>query len=149
MALHIVHAQEVRAPAVAVERGGDRGGHPVRGDLAAGERAQEALARDAQQQRAESRKARQRAQQREVVRERLAEADAGIERDALRGHARRDRGLGALGEERLDLGHDVVVARVVLHRARLAEHVHEAEVGARLGDHRRHLAGLRAARSRH
>ena len=80
---HVVHAQEVGAAAVAVERGRNRGGHAVGGDLAAGERAQEALARDAEQQRAEPRQARQRAQQREVVRERLAEADAGVERDAL------------------------------------------------------------------
>ena len=36
----------------------------------------------------------------------------------------------SLLEERLHLGDDVVVARVVLHGARLAEHVHEAAIGA-------------------
>ena len=40
---------------------------------------------------------------------------------------------GALLEERLDLGDDVVVARVDLHRLRVAEHVHEAAVAAVLG----------------
>ena len=57
-----------------------------------------------------------------------------------RGDARGHGDLGALGQERLDLGHDVVVARVVLHRARLAEHVHEAEVGAGAGHDRGHRA---------
>jgi hypothetical protein len=33
----------------------------------------------------------------------------------------------------------VAVARVVLHGARLAEHVHQAALAARLGDHGRHL----------
>ena len=41
-----------------------------------------------------------------------------------------DRERESLLEERLHLGHDVVVARVVLHGARLAEHVHETAVGA-------------------
>ena len=36
-------------------------------------------------------------------------------------------------EERLHVGDDVVVARVVLHGARLAEHVHQAAVGAGVG----------------
>ena len=46
----------------------------------------------------------------------------------------RDRELGALLEEGADVVDDVVVARVVLHRARLAEHVHEAAVAAAIGD---------------
>ena len=37
-------------------------------------------------------------------------------------------------EERLDVGDDVVVARIALHRARLAEHVHQAAVDAAVGD---------------
>ena len=101
-----------------------------------------------EQQRAEPREARQRAQQREVVRERLAEADARVERDALARNAGRHGRLGALGQEALDLGDDVVVARIVLHRARLAEHVHQAQVGARAGDDRGHARDRRAAPSR-
>jgi hypothetical protein len=100
----------------------------------AAERAQEALARDAHQQRAEPRQARERAQQREVVRERLAEADPRVELDPLLGHAGADRRLHPLGQERLDLRHHVLVARVGLHRARLAEHVHQAAVEAAVGD---------------
>ena len=57
-------------------------------------------------------------------------------------------GLGALGQEALDLGDDVVVARIVLHRARLAEHVHQAQVGAGVGHDLGHRADRRAAPSR-
>ena len=41
-----------------------------------------------------------------------------------------DRERGALLQEGADVVDDVVVARVVLHRARLAQHVHEAAVAA-------------------
>ena len=37
-------------------------------------------------------------------------------------------------EEGGDLGRDVVVARILLHRPRLAQHVHQADVRARVGD---------------
>ena len=70
----------------------------------------------------------------EVVLHGLAEADAGVEADALLVDPGVRRGLEPLLEERLHLGDDVVVARVVLHRPRLAEHVHEAEAGVRVGD---------------
>ena len=39
------------------------------------------------------------------------------------------RGFDALAEELVHLRHDVVVARVVLHRLRLAEHVHQHDPG--------------------
>jgi hypothetical protein len=42
-------------------------------------------------------------------------------------------------EERDHLGDDVVIARVVLHRPRFAEHVHEAEVSVAVGDHPGHI----------
>ena len=74
------------------------------------------------------------AQQLEVVLDRLAEADPGVELDALLGHALGDRERHPVLEERLHVGDDVVVARVVLHRARLAEHVHQAAVRAALRD---------------
>ncbi len=59
----------------------------------------------------------------------------------------RDGERQPLFEERPDVGHDVVVARIVLHRSRLAEHVHEAKVGTRLGDDLRQLRV--AAQRRH
>ena len=79
------------------------------------------------------------AQQLDVVLDGLAEADAGIEADALLGDPRRDGEREPLLEERPDLRHDVVVARILLHRSRLAEHVHEADVCTRLGDDLRQL----------
>ena len=84
---------------------------------------------------ARSRPARQPAHELEVVLDRLPEADAGVEADELLADPRRDREREPLLEERLHLGDDVVVDRVGLHRARLAAHVHQAEVGARVGDH--------------
>ena len=72
----------------------------------------------------------------DVVLDRLAEADAGIEADrAPRGIPGRHGEREPLLEKRLDLGHDVVVDRIRLHRPRLATHVHQADVGARVGDH--------------
>ena len=47
-----------------------------------------------------------------------------------------------------DLLDDVVVARVVLHRERRAEHVHQAEVGAASGDHARRARDRPGAPSR-
>jgi hypothetical protein len=40
-----------------------------------------------------------------------------------------------LQKEGLDVSHHVVVAGIVLHRSRIAEHVHQAAVDACLGDH--------------
>ena len=61
------------------------------------------------------------AQQLEVVLDGLAEADPRVEQDPLaRRCPRATANAQALLEERLDLVDDVVVARVVLHRARLA-----------------------------
>ena len=75
----------------------------------------------------------QAAQELEVVLERLAEADARVDHDALLAHALADRELDALLEEGADVVDDVVVAGVVLHGARLAEHVHQAAVAAAIG----------------
>ena len=117
---------------------GDRPGHAL-GRAAAGDPAQEALARGADDDRpAELDDLVQAGEQLEVVVDGLAEADAGIEPDSLARDAVRDRMLEALGEKRADVGDDVAVARIALHRARLAEHVHEADVAAALGDERRH-----------
>jgi hypothetical protein len=42
-------------------------------------------------------------------------------------------------QERADLGDDVVIRGLDLHRARLALHVHQAQVGARPGDRLGHV----------
>ena len=84
----------------------------------------------------------------EVLRRRLAEAEAGVEADVLLGDALRDREREPLLEERGDLRRDVVVARVGLHRPRLALHVHQADVRARRRRRRRRGPGRRGARSR-
>ena len=60
----------------------------------------------------------------------FAEADAGIEADALAVDAGGGQGVAALAEEGVDLVHDVVVERVVLHRLRIALHVHCANACA-------------------
>ena len=78
-------------------------------------------------------------QQLEVVLEGLAEADSGVEPDPLLGDPGGDRRLGPLGEEGADLVDDVVVDGVALHRPRVAEHVHEDQAGAALGDQRADL----------
>ena len=50
------------------------------------------------------------------------------------GDARRDREGEPLLEKTLHVRHHVVIRGVDLHRARLALHVHEAEIAARVGD---------------
>ena len=71
--------------------------------------------------------------------DRLAEADAGIEADPLLRDPRRDREREPLLEEGRDLGGDIVVARLRLHRPRLALHVHETEIRAGVRDDAREL----------
>ena len=72
-------------------------------------------------------------QQRQVVGRRLAEADARVDPDL--GHARRQRLPGPLEHEAVHLGHDVVVAGVVLHGAGLALHVHGHPARTGVGRH--------------
>ena len=94
-------------------------------------RAEEALARGADHDRAAQRQQLvQTAQQLEVVRDGLAEADARVEQHAPLAHALAHGERQALLEERLDLVDHVVIARVLLHRARLAAHVHQAALRA-------------------
>ena len=75
------------------------------------------------------------ADQREVLVGGLAEADPGIEADVLLGDPRCHRDRQPILEKPRHLADDVVVARLDLHRARLALHVHEADVRAGIGDH--------------
>ena len=107
--------------------------------------AEHALARHPDQHRApQLGEPRHAGQQGEVVLQRLAEADAGVEDDPLLGDPGIDGSLQARGQVVPHLRHDVLVRRVLLHRARVAAHVHEADVGAALG-HQRQQARVEPA----
>jgi len=73
-------------------------------------------------------------EQREVVLRRLAEPDSGIDAQRVRSDARGTCRFESFDEKIADIVDDVVVARIVLHRARFALHVHRDETGARLTD---------------
>ena len=78
---HVVDPEDARAALVREHVGGDRRGDPVV-DVAAGDRAEERLARGADHERAADRdELVEPPQQLEVVLDRLAEADPGIEHD--------------------------------------------------------------------
>ena len=79
----------------------------------------------------------------DVVRQCLAEANAGVEHDALGRHTQRLQPRDSLRQELADLGHHVGIGRRLLHRGRLATHVHQAQAGARKG--RQHRFGALAA----
>src|SRR3546814_7471715 len=70
--------------------------------------------------------------QREIVVAVLAEAEARIDHEALLFDARHLRGEDALGQEAVHVGDDVVVARGVLHRTRLAEQIGRASCRERV-----------------
>ena len=65
--------------------------------------------------------------------QRLAESEAGIDQDLLLVDAAELAGEDAIGEEALDLADHIVVTRVLLHRPRLALHVHQADGGTGFG----------------
>ena len=75
----------------------------------------------------------------------LAEADAGVDADRLFADPLRNGERQPLVEKPDDVGDDVVVARVGLHRPRLALHVHQADVDAGLRD-RAHQLGVAVQR---
>ncbi len=75
------------------------------------------------------------ADEEQVVLDRLAEPDAGVEHDLLLLTPRAHREGQALFEKRPHLVDDVLVVRVLLHGARLALHVHEAQGAAAPGGH--------------
>ena len=102
---------------------------------AAGQPPEKALtARPDQDGTADRDQLRQPAQQLEIVLGRLAEPDPRVEQDPLLGDAMVGREAQPLLQERLDLGDDVVVARIALHRPRRAEHVHQAQLRSVLPD---------------
>ena len=134
---HVVRADDRGAPFVGgdgdAEARGERAGLRVR---VAEDLPQRALAREADDDRAAQRgQLVEPPDELEVVLDGLAEADARIQAHERLVDPGGDRYPQALLEERLDVFDDVVVAGVDLHRARLALHVHEAEVGAGVGDY--------------
>jgi hypothetical protein len=70
------------------------------------------------------------------VRPRLAESEARIHDDTIPRDSRRDGNFGTLSEERRDLAYDVAIRRRLLHRPRLAEHVHQHDRRAALAGER-------------
>ena len=122
------HARRERARQALVGLGGARG-----------EAREKALARGTYHDRPpDAHELIQAREQLQVVRDRLAEADARVEQHLLLAHALAHREGEPLLQKRLDLAHHVLVARVALHRARIAEHVHEAALGAAGGHHPDH-----------
>ena len=87
------------------------------GSSTAGQRADEPLARGADHHRGtEVARRLDGAKQRQVVVEVLAEPDARVDAEVLRGDAREHGRLEPLAQELVHLGHDVVVVRLDLHR---------------------------------
>ena len=109
------------------------------------ERAEHALARDAHEQRApQLGQGGEPGEEGQVVLQGLAEADAGVEQHPLLGHAGIDRRREPRGQVVAHLPHHVAVARVALHRAGVAAHVHQADGRPALG-HRRQQGRIGAA----
>ena len=79
------------------------------------------------------------AHQLEVLVEVLAEPDPRIHRDPVGGDPRELGRLDPLAEVLVHLTHDVVVPWSLLHRLRVALHVHQDEGGLPLADHVEHL----------
>jgi len=114
--LHVVDAENRRAALEGRDCCGDAGGEQVVG---AGERAQRALARDADQDRPADRGERvESPDQLEVVLDRLAEADARIDQHALLGDALAHGELQALvGDTRIEVAYRSENARIDLNSA--------------------------------
>ena len=151
MLADVVHAQDRRTALVGRDRGARprRASCPTVADGSPRILRERALAREADEHRPSDRdQLRQAPDELEVVLDRLAEPDPGVEADELLADPLRHGEREPLLEERLHLGDDVVVARVVLHRPRLAVHVHEAADSSPRPRRRRRARGRRAARSR-
>ena len=133
---HVMDAEDRRAALVGERRERHSGRDRARQRFfVAQEPAEEALARGTHQHGPPERDDLvQAGEQLEVVLHGLAEADPGVEADSFLVDAGLGRELETLLQEGLHLGDDVVVARIFLHRARLAEHVHQAQTRVRVGD---------------
>ena len=137
---HVVDPQEVRPGVDPVRERGERAG-PALARPAAGERADEVLARDGQQHRPAERQDRVEApQHRDRLGGRLGEVRPRVEHDLLLPHPGGDRGRHPLLEEADDVGDHVVVAAGVEQRAlRRHARVHDHERRARVGAHARQV----------
>ena len=80
--------------------------------------------------------------------QRLAEADAGIDDQALARNAGLFAGLDARFECVVNIEHDVVVDRIVLHGARIALRMHEHDRHAGRGGNLETLRVVRRERRR-
>src|SRR5262249_53498901 len=123
---HIVRSDELHPLARRPQGCGERAADALARAATAAEAADEGLARRAQHARA-SRRMEQRKprQEREVVRVLLAEADAGIDGDALAGNARGLARADARFQEIEHVERGIVVLGILLHGAGIARHVHE------------------------
>ena len=130
-----MHPDQVRTVRGCEDRHRERAFEPTRRVVDAGERPDEALAGCADHdRRAQHPERGHRAQQREVVLHGLTEPDPRIDAYALLGDAGEHGRLDPFPQELVHLGHDIVVARVVLHRLRLTEHVQQHDPGPRARD---------------
>lgn len=136
---NVVDSEHLRSGQICDHVRGNRRGHAV-ACVATREPAEKRLARGADHHRATERHDLvEPPEELEVVREGLPEADPRVEQDPLLRDAVCDRKLHPLLEEGCDLADDVLVTRILLHRPRLSEHVHEAAVRAAAGDQLGHL----------
>src|SRR5689334_21521028 len=130
----VMDANELHALARRPQRCGERTAEPFARAPATAESADEGFAGCAEHHGAsccmEQREPRQ---EREIVRILLAEADAGIDGDALARNARGLTGGDASFQEIEDVESGIVVAWILLHGAGIARHVHEDDGGAALG----------------
>ncbi len=74
-------------------------------------------------------------QQREILLHRLAEPDAGVQHDAIPGHALAVQGVGLATEEGLHRSHHVALHGLHLHGLRFAMHVHQAHPACSMARH--------------
>src|SRR5215475_13265823 len=118
--------------------GEDRAGQACREPIVgrfAGDATEARLPRQADQHRIAERRDRVEAREKsQVVLGRLAETEAGVHDDARGADAGGNACGRARGEEVADLGDDIAVHRVRLHRLRVTLHVHEAHRRIRPGD---------------
>ena len=124
---HVVHTQDVGAAFGGQHGPGYRSGNACVGVVAPGNLSEHGLARQPGQQRqAEFAKSPESVEYGQVVRQRLAEAEPRVQHQVAFGNAGLEAGRDALAEKSQQIFNNVPVLRVLLHRSRLALHVHDA-----------------------
>src|SRR5690625_2887543 len=120
-----MHPVNLRPPEEPRKHQGQSTGNTLLWLLAPRETADECFAADSQQQRApETVESRQTRQEFKIVPRCLAETDAGIDTDTAPINTRLAANRNARFEIVIDIEHDLLVARRLLHRLRIAQHVH-------------------------